>query len=220
MKSFYSLTQQIAPPDPLICLPQRLVHARSGRVVERIGPNQEVTRLPGIAFFDAWRVEPNMNIPGDLPSARNRPEEGNVPPPASPRTDQAKAREEEARDILAGAIKNQAEDGPSTRKAAIRAYRYLHAMVWQHGPMIQQAYNAAKEHAVRSKGPYTKEANVADPAGHQPLPRELPTIPPELTSELLHCLSTLPDPWPPCKTYHQHGKCQPMGLQNGETVFC
>jgi hypothetical protein len=58
--------------------------------------------------------------------------------------------------------------------------------------MIQQAYNAAKEHAARSKGPYTKEANVADPAGHQPLPRELPMIPPEL----VHCLSTLPDPWP------------------------
>jgi hypothetical protein len=46
-----------------VCLPQRLVHARSGRVVERIGPNQEVTSLPGIAFFDAWRVEPNMSIP-------------------------------------------------------------------------------------------------------------------------------------------------------------
>ena len=42
-----------------VCLPQRLVHAKSGRVVERIGPNQEVTSLPGIAFFDAWRIEPN-----------------------------------------------------------------------------------------------------------------------------------------------------------------
>jgi len=162
--------------------------------------SSEVAPLPGIAFFDAWRVEPDMNIPSDLPSARNRPEEGNLPsPPASPRTDQARAREEEARDILAGAIKNQAEDGPSTRKAAIRAHTYLHAMVTQHGPMIQQAYNAAKEHASRSKGPHTKEANAADPAGHQPLPRELPTIPPELTSELLRCLSTLPDPWPLAK---------------------
>ena len=31
------------------------------------------------------------------------------------------------------------------------------------------------------------------------LQRELPMIPPELTSELLHCLSTLPDPWPLAK---------------------
>ena len=54
------------------------------------------------------------------------PQEGNLPsPPLSPRTDQAKAREEKARDKLAGAIKNQPEDGPSTRKAATRAYSYL-----------------------------------------------------------------------------------------------
>ena len=51
---------------------------------------------------------------------------------------QAKAREEEARDILARASKNQADDGPSTRKAAIRAYRYLHTMTTQHGALIQQ----------------------------------------------------------------------------------
>ena len=46
------------------------MHARSGRVVEGIGPRQEVTTLPGITFFDAWRVEPDMDIPTDLPSAR------------------------------------------------------------------------------------------------------------------------------------------------------
>ena len=34
----------------------------------------------------------------------------------------AKAREEEARNILARANKNQADDGPSKRKAAIRVY--------------------------------------------------------------------------------------------------
>ena len=85
-----------------------------------------------------------MNIPSNLPSAQDAPEEDTLPSsPASPRVDQAKAREEEARDILAGAIKNQAEDGPSTRKAAIRAYKYLYAMVRQHGPQMQQAYDDA-----------------------------------------------------------------------------
>ena len=29
-------------------------------------------------------------------------------------------------------------------------------------------------------------------ARYRPRPQELPTVPPELTSELLHCLSTLP----------------------------
>ena len=67
-------------------------------------------------------------------------------------------------------------------------------MVNQHGPLIQQTYEAAKEHATRSKGTATK-----DPTAYRPRPQELPTVPPELTSELLHCLSTLPDPWPLAK---------------------
>ena len=160
-------------------------------------PNQEVTPLPGIFFFDAWRIEPCCEVPTDLPNAHSGPEESNLlSPPGSPRTDQAKAKEEEARDILARASKNQADDGPSTRKAAIRAYRYLRAMVIQHSALIQQAYDAAREHATRSKGPI----DTKDAAGYRPLPGELPTIPPELTSGLLHCLSTrLPDPWPLAK---------------------
>jgi len=82
-------------------------------------------------------VEPVWEIPTDLPNAQNGPEESNLPsPPASPRTDQAKVREEEARDILARASKNQADDGPSTRKAAIRDYRYLHVMVTQQAPTM------------------------------------------------------------------------------------
>ena len=90
------------------------------------------------------------------------------------------------------AIRNQAEDGPSTRRAAIRAYKYLHAMVRQHGPQLQKVYEASKEHATRSKG--TQE-NVK----YWAQPQELPAVPPQLTSELLHCLSTLPDPWPLAK---------------------
>ena len=38
--------------------------------------------------------------------------------------------------MLAKAIRNQAEDGPSTRRAAIRAFKHLHAIVRQHGPQL------------------------------------------------------------------------------------
>ena len=67
-------------------------------------------------------------------------------------------------------------------------------MVNQHGPLIQQTYEAEKEHATRSKGTATK-----DRAAYRPRQQEVPAVPPELTSELLHCLSTLPDPWPLAK---------------------
>ena len=40
-------------------------------------------------------------------------------------TEPTRSPEEEARDILATAAKNQAEDGPNTRRAAVRACKYL-----------------------------------------------------------------------------------------------
>ena len=67
------------------------------------------------------------------------------------------------------------------------------AMVNQHGPLIQSAHEAAQSHTQRSKG------TAADTAHYRPQASELPVISPELTSELLHCLSTLPDPWPLAK---------------------
>ena len=69
-------------------------------------------------------------------------------------------------------------------------------MVTQHGALIRQAYDAARDYAARSKDPFVKEVDSKDPAGYHPLPRELPTIPSKLTSGLLHCLSTLSDPKP------------------------
>ena len=178
-----------------VCLPSGLYNARTGRILRQSGPSQEVTPLPGIYFFDAWRVHPTLDIPSNLPNTQEAPAEGvaattNMPPGADP----TRSPEEEAPDILAAAVKNQAEDGPSTRKAAIRAYKYLRAMVTQHGSRLQEVYDAAKVHAQRSRGAATEEANKYSPKEH-----DLPTIAPELTSELLHCLSTLPDPWPLAK---------------------
>ena len=72
---------------------------------------------------------------------------------------------------------NQAEDGPSTRRAAIRACESC--MVRQHGPAPE--YEASKNTPHAAKAPRS-HSNTA--------------VPPQLTSELLHCLSTLPDPWP------------------------
>ena len=143
-----------------VCLPSGFYNARTGRVLAQAGPEQEITPLPGIYFFDGWRVHPTLV---------------------------------KARDILAAAAKNQTEDGPSTRRAAIRACKYLKAMVNQHGTLIQLAHEAAKVHTQRSKG------STATATQYRPKQKKLPVIEPELTSELLHCLSTLPDPWPLAK---------------------
>ena len=66
-------------------------------------------------------------------------------------------------------------------------------MVHQHGLLIQLAHEAAKVHTQRSKG------SAAPAMQYHPKEGELPAIAPELTSELLHCLSTLADPWPLAK---------------------
>ena len=177
-----------------VCLPSGLYNARTGRVLAQSGPEQEITPLPGIYFFDGWRVHPTLEIPTNLPSTKEAPvSDVEAAAHSTPSTEPTRSPEEEARDILATAAKNQAEDGPSTRRAAIRACKYLRAMVNQHGPLIQAVHEAAKIHTQRSKG------NAAATTQYRPKEGELPVIAPELTSELLHCLSTLPDPWPLAK---------------------
>ena len=42
----------------------------------------------------------------------------------------------------------------------------------------------------------------------------------DLTSELLHCLSTLPDPWPLAKITMDMEKTEPMGLKVVQTLLC
>ena len=96
--------------------------------------------------------------------------------------------EEEARDILAVAAKNQPEDGPNTRRAAVRACKYLRAMVNQYETTIQAVHIAARTHTQKSKG------TVGPAVDYRPQGEALPVISADLTSELLHCLSTLPDP--------------------------
>ena len=76
-----------------------------------------------------------MKIPTNLPRAQDPPEHDTQPSSTTAHTaEQPQAPDEEARDILAKAIRNQAEDVPSTRRAAIRTYKYLHATGRQHGP--------------------------------------------------------------------------------------
>ena len=58
---------------------------------------------------------------------------------------------------------------------------------------INPAHEATKSHTQRTK------ATAAATAPYRPQASELPVISPELTSELLHCLSTLPDRWPLAK---------------------
>ena len=179
------------PRPTYVCLPSGLYNARTGRVLPQTGPSQEITPLPGIYFFDGWRVQPTLDIPSNLPSTKKAPAYGVGTTTQNPRgTEPARSPEEEARDILATAAKNQPEDGPSTRRAAIRACKYLRAMVSQH----QAVCDAAKVHAQRSRGSATAETTTC-----RPKESELPVIAPELTLELLHCLSTLPDPWPLAK---------------------
>ena len=65
-----------------------------------------------------------MDIPTDLPRTQDPPEhDTQLPAATSPTAEPPETPDEEARDILAKAIRNQAEDGPSTRRAAIRAYK-------------------------------------------------------------------------------------------------
>ena len=184
------------PLPTYICLPSGLYRSRTGRMVEREGRYQEIISLPGIFFFDGWRVQPSLKVPANVPQTKDVPDKGT--PPGTPRAkttkdkDDTRQPEEEARDILAAAYKNQTENGPNTGRAAIRACKYLKVLVERHGKVIHQVHKAAREHTQQSKSSEaTKQQHSAGGT--------LPKITPELTSELLHCLNAIPDPWPMAK---------------------
>ena len=189
-----------------MCLPSGLYKARTGQVVAQTGPEQEILSLPGIYFFDGWRIHPTLPIPDHLPSAKEAPVQDVGLTAPAPGTEPTRSLEEEARDIPAAAAKNQPEDGPTTRRAAVRRWANykesssprmqvltVRAMVNQYESTIQRAHTAARTHTQRSKGA------VGPAVDCRPQGEALPVISSDLTSELMHCLSTLPDLWPLAK---------------------
>ena len=134
-----------------------------------------------------------MDIPTDLPRTRDPPEHDTQRPAATtPTAEPLQTPDEEAREILAKAIRNQAEDGPSTRRAAIRAYKSC--MPWS----VNTAHSSRRYMRPLKNTPHAARA-PRKTLKYRAQPQELPAVPPQLTSELLHCLSTLPDPWPVSK---------------------
>ena len=128
----YAYAADRTPFPTYVCLPSGLYKARTGQVVAQTGPEQEILSLPGIYFFDGWRLHPKLPIPDHLPRAKEAPVQGTALTAPAPGTEPKRSPEEEARDILAVAAKNQPEDGPNTRRAAVRACKYLRAMVNQY----------------------------------------------------------------------------------------
>ena len=189
----YAYAADRTPFPTYVCLPSGLYKARTGQVVAQTGPEQEIRSLPGIYFFDGWRVHPTLPIPDHLPRAKEAPVQDIALTAPAPGTEPKRSPEEEARDILATAAKNQPEDGPNTRRAAVRACKYLRAMVNQYESTIHAVHTAARTHTQKSKGA------VGPAVDYRPQGEALPVISSDLNSELRHCLSTLPDPWPLAK---------------------
>ena len=210
----YAYAADRTPFPTYVCLPSGLYKVRTGQVVAQTGPEQEILSLPGIDFFDGWRVHPTLPIPDHLPRAKEAPVQDIALTAPAPGTEPKRSPEEEARDILATAAKNRPEDGPNTRRAAVRACKYLRAMVNQYESTIQAVHIAARTHTQKSKG------TVGPAVDYRPQGEALPVISSDLTSELLHCLSTLPDPWPLAKIDHRHGETEPVGLQVVQTLLC
>ena len=76
-------------------------------------------------------THPRLPISGYLLRTKDAPVQDTAVTAPAPGTEPTRSPEEEVRDILATAAKNQTEDGPNTRRAAVRACKYLRAMVNQ-----------------------------------------------------------------------------------------
>ena len=58
----YAYAADRTPFPTYVCLPSGLYKARTGQVVAQTGPEQEILSLPGMYFFDGWRVHPTLPI--------------------------------------------------------------------------------------------------------------------------------------------------------------
>ena len=195
---FFAYAADRTPRPTYVYLPSGLYHARTGRVLPQSGPSQEITPLPGIYFFDGWRAQPTLDIPVNQSTcqAPRRHQHMAVEQPRLPlgvwnQPDPLRRRHgtylpqrprtnRKMDPALAGLLSvhvNTLEQWLANMAPNYRQYmmprRYMH--------------NAAEEAQQLKTTQYRQKES------------ELPVVAPELTSELLHCLSTLPDPWPLAK---------------------
>ena len=169
----YAYAADSTPYPIYVLLPTGLHKARTGALVPRQGPTQEIIPLPGMYFLDGWRVEPSLKIPDNLPQTQDMPVRITARAPVEGAALARQAPEDEARDILAAAAKNQVECGPGTRRAAVRAIKYLRTLVNKHGSHRRNPRTSSTAHSKEQR--------------HKIISKEV-------TSELLHCLTALPDP--------------------------
>ena len=80
-----------------VCLPSGLYNARTGRVLAQTGPEQEITPLPGIYFFDGWRVRPTLVIPANLPRTKEAPVSDVEAPHTAPQAQNSPGRRRKKR---------------------------------------------------------------------------------------------------------------------------
>ena len=66
----YAYAANCTPYPIHVLLPTGLHKARTGALVPRQGPNQEIIPLPGMYFFDGWRVQPSLKIPDNVHKPR------------------------------------------------------------------------------------------------------------------------------------------------------
>ena len=103
----YAYAADRTPFPTYVCLPSGLYKARTGQIVAQTGPEQEILPLPGMYFFDGWRVHPTLPIPSNLPRTKEAPVRDITHATPSASAEPTRSPEEEARDILATAAKNR-----------------------------------------------------------------------------------------------------------------
>ena len=99
----FGYAADFTPLPTYVCLPSDLYRARTGRIVKKEGRHQEIISLPGIFFFDGWRVQPSLIIPANVPQTQDVPDRGTLRANAADERNEPRQPEDEARDILAAA---------------------------------------------------------------------------------------------------------------------
>ena len=246
----YAYAADCTPYPTYVLLPSGLHKARTGDIVPRHDPTQEIIPLPGMYFFDGWRVHPILKIPDNLPQTQDMP----VRITARAPTEGAYllGKHLRTRHVTSWQLQSRTKWNADPAHDAQRFVPLSIFVHWSTGMGLSSTksthrlgctLSAAKEQLNMASGtiffgrrhlPFGWSPDLRltrGPAGnrtttgslsatqecrntnwatrtperkkhgkwYQPTGEALPVISKEVTSELLHCLTALPDPWPLAK---------------------
>ena len=144
-------------------------------------------------LFDGWRVHSILEIPDNLPQTQDMPVRIAAQAPTEGAAPTVLGKHLRTRHVTSWQLQPRTKWNVDQTHDAQRCVPLNIFVRWSIGMGLSSTRSTHRHGCILSKGV------VEHGKWYQPTGEALPVISKEVTSELLHCLTALPDPWPLAK---------------------